>query len=268
MCNGPPDKRPAVKVNGPTDLKIKKPSASCQEYLYLLSSDPGIEHAYQTLLDNFHLPNWNRPLKTLLVTSTQPEEGKTTVTVMLALTAMMAGKRVLLIDADLRKPKVHERLHLDNNVGLGDFLAGQVGVHDAIQAVEISPGSSDGIARSLRVITSGSAPTTNTLLSMGTPKLKGLIEELAPQFDFVFLDSSPVLAVTDPLFIAPMVDGIILIAAVGLVTEKDAKQAKERLEQSGGRILGVVMNRFNEKLHGAGSHPYYQSYYVNDPPGR
>ena len=260
ICNVSPDECPVVKVNGRTDLKIKKPGASYKEYLHLLTSDPGIEHAYQTLLDNFYLPNWNRPLKTILVTSTQPEEGKSTVTVMLALTAVMAGKRVLLIDADLRKPKVHELLRVDNNVGLGDFLAGQVGVHDAIRAVEISPASSDGVARSLSVITSGSVHTTNTLLSMGTAKLKGLLEELAPQFDFVFLDSSPVLAVADPLFIAPMADGIILIAAVGLVAEKDAKRAKERIEQAGGRILGVVMNRFNEKLHGPGHHPYYQGY--------
>lgn len=250
-----------VKLNRGTDINTNKPYAPYKEYLHLLTSDPGIEHAYQTLLDSFYLPNWNRPLKVLLVMSAQPEEGKTTVTVILALTAMMAGKRVLLIDADLRKPKVHELLRVDNKVGLGDFLAGQVGVHDAIQAVEISPGSSDGIARSLSVITSGSAPATNTLLSMETPKLKGLLEELAPQFDLVFLDSSPALSVTDPLFIAPMADGIILIVATGLVTEKDAKRAKEWIEQAGGRILGVVLNRFNEKLHGPGHHPYYQGYY-------
>ncbi len=242
-------------------MKIKKPCTSYEECLHLLTSDPGIEHAYQTLLDSLYLPNWNRPLKTILVTSAQPEEGKTTVTVMLALTAMMAGKRVLLIDADLRRPRVHELLRVDNKVGLGDLLAGPVGVHDAIQAVEISPDLCDGIARSLSVITSGSARTTNTILSMGTPKLKGLLEELAQKFDLVFLDSTPVLAVTDPLFIAPMADGIILIAAAGLVAEKDAKRAKEWIEQAGGRILGVVLNQFNEKLHGPGHHPYYQGYY-------
>lgn len=248
-------------LNRGTGIDTNKPYAPYTEYLHLLTSDPAVEHAYQTLLDTFYLPNWNRPLKTLLVTSTQPEEGKTTVTVMLALTAMMAGKRVLLIDADLRKPRVHEVLRVHNKIGLGNFLAGQGGVHDAIQAVEISPSPSDGIARSLSVITSGSARTTNTILSLGTPKLKGLLEELGQQFDFVFLDSPPALSVTDPLFIAPMADGIIFITGVGVVAERDAKQAKERIEQAGGKILGVVMNRFNEKLHGPGHHPYYEGYY-------
>lgn len=247
--------------NGRTDLKIKKPGASYEEYLHLLTSDPGIEHAYQALLDTLYLPNWNRPLKTILVTSTQPEEGKTTVTVMLALTAMMAGKRVLLIDADLRRPRVHELLRVDNKVGLGDLLVGSVGVHDAIQVVEISSDSREGIARSLSVITSGSPRTSKTILSMWTSKLKGLLEESAQQFDLVFLDSTPVLAVTDPLFIAPMADGIILIVAAGVVAERDAKRAKDWIEQAGGRILGVVLNRFNEKLHGPGQHPYYHGYY-------
>lgn len=234
--------------------------APYKEYLQLLTSDPEIEHAYQSLLESFYLQESDRPPKTLLVTSTQPEEGKTTVTVMLALTAMRAGLKVLLVDADLRKPSMHDIFQLDNKVGLGDLLTGTMGIADVLQIVEPvydSPRKPPIVG----VITSGTTGSTNSMLAIGSPKLKAILDHAAQQFDMILLDSPPVLSVSDPLFLAPMADATILVVAAGCVMEKDAQRAKERLEKASGRICGVVLNRFTEKLHGPGHHPYFGHYY-------
>jgi Mrp family chromosome partitioning ATPase len=95
---------------------------------------------------------------------------------------------------------------------------------------------------------------------MGSPKLKTILDQTAQQFDLVLLDSPPALSVNDPLFLADAVDGVILVVACGLAKECDAKLAKERIQQAGGQILGVVINKFVPGLHGQGFHPY-RGYY-------
>ena len=244
-----------IRLNKGKVLKTKTPCPVYEEYLHLLTSNPGIRHAYQTLLSSFYIQESARPLKTFLVTSTQPEEGKTTVSVNLALIAMLTGKKVLLVDADLRRPRVHEIFRMDNKIGLGDLLTGTVDIHDSIQVVPIAhEGSRD--AQTVSVITSGTASLTSTMLAMCSPKLKEVLAHVADRFDLVFLDSPPVLSVTDPLLLAPIVDGIVMVVATGCVTEMDAKRAKERLEQAGGHVLGVALNRYDERLYGPGFHPY------------
>jgi capsular exopolysaccharide synthesis family protein len=250
---------PSVQSQWKTVLKIKKPCASYEKYLHLLTSDPEIELAYQALLDSFYLQKSDRPLKTLLVTSAQPEEGKTTVTVMVALTAMIAGLKVLLVDADLRKPRVHDIFHLDNKVGLRDLLTGTVGIAEVLQVV-VPVHDSPRKTPTVGVITSGTTGSANTMLTMGSPKLKTILDQTAQQFDLVLLDSPPALSVNDPLFLADAVDGVILVVACGLAKECDAKLAKERIQQAGGQILGVVINKFVPGLHGQGFHPY-RGYY-------
>jgi capsular exopolysaccharide synthesis family protein len=195
-----------------------------------------------------------------LLTSTQPEEGKTTVTINLALTMMLAGKRILIVDADLRRPRIHHILNLADTGGFADLLAGKLGVQDVIQVLELASdtGQDDYI---LSVITSG-RPSPNSFKLLASPKVKEAIVHFTETFDTVLLDSPPALSVSDSLLLAPMVDGVILVVNTGAVTEKDARRAKERLEQAGGHILGVAMNRFSEKLHGPAFHPYH-SYYLS-----
>ena len=190
------------------------------------------------------------------MTSAQPEEGKTTVSVNLALTMILAGKKVLILDADLRKPRVHQIFKLENTQGFSDVITGRLAAETVVQTVRVTAERREnkGI---LSVITSGKI-TPNFFSTVGLPKLKEAIDYFRNVYDIVLLDSSPVLSVSDALLIAPMVDGIILVLNTGVITEKDAKHAKERLEQAaGGHILGAVMNRFDDKLHGSGFHPYY-----------
>ncbi len=236
------------------------PNRGYDDVLQRLTSDQEVAHSYETLLSSLHLLNSSRPLRSILVTSTQPEEGKTTVTINLALTMMLAGKRVLIVDADLRKPRIHRILELDDTRGFADLLAGNLSVQDVIQVIERTSGAPQP-EYILSVITSGRV-SPNSFNLLASPKVKAAIEHFTEMFDTVLLDSPPALSVSDSLLVAPVVDGVILVLNTGAVSEKDAERAKERLEQAGGHILGVAMNRFSEKLHGPSFHPYH-SYYLS-----
>lgn len=216
--------------------------------------------AYETLMTSLHVFHTTQPLKTILVTSSQPGEGKTTVTVNLAVTMALAGRNVLVVDADLRKPRLHHVFGLENNPGTAEILAGKVTLEEIVDItqfvdLDVVPASNQ---KSLGVVPGGAVP--GDFSATGLPKLREALDYFRPIFDFVLIDSPPVLSVNDPLLLAPLVDGVIVIINTGVVTEEEVKRAKERLEQGGGRILGVVMNGFDEKIHGPGFHPYH-SYY-------
>lgn len=228
------------------------------KFLQLLSSSPEIAHSFDTLLSSLQLLNSTRPLKSFLVTSTQPEEGKTTITINLAITLALAGKRVLLVDADLRKPRIHYVLQLENAQGFTDILMGSGRVQDVTQVIKMTnPARED--TQSLSVITSGRV-SPSLMATLGSSTFRRAIEPFTRDYDAILIDSPPVLSVNDAILMASVVDGVILVLNTGVVTDRDAKRAKERIEEAGGRILGVVMNRFSEKDHGPGLHPY-SSYY-------
>jgi capsular exopolysaccharide synthesis family protein len=235
-------------------LVTKEVTLVYEDFLQFLNSHPGIAQSYETLLSSLHLLNSTRPLQALLVTSAQPGEGKTTVTVNLALTLTLAGKKALLLDADLRKPRIHQIFKLENTLGLTDIIHGTLGVQDVIQGVKVTDGRPEN-EHSLSVITSGRIPP-NSFHAMGSPHLKEAIAYLKNVYDVVLVDSPPTLSVSDSLLLAPIVDGVILVLSTGVITEKEAQRAKERLREAGGHILGVVLNRFQEKLHGDAFHPY------------
>ena len=229
-----------------------------EDFLQLLISNLEVRQAYETLLSSLQLLNSTRPIKTVLVTSAQPGEGKTTVTVNLVLAMVLAGKKVLLLDTDLRRPRIHQIFKLKNMVGFSDILTGSLAVQDVIQIVEIANDAPEN-RQPLSVMTSGRLP--KNINAMGSPNLKESIEHLRNVYNIVLLDSSPTLSVSDTVLLAPMVDGIILVLNTGAVNENDAKRTKEQLERAGGHILGIAMNRFNQKHHGPGFHPYYNYYH-------
>ncbi len=212
-------------------------------------------------MSSLYLLESSRRLKTILLTSTQPEEGKTTLTINLALTMMLSGKKVLILDADFRKPTIHKMLGLVNTRGFADVVTGILEVQDIIEVEQVLE-VTDPLEHKQRlsVITAGNA-SPNSLKPLGSPKVREAIEYLTTVYDVALLDSPPVLSVSDPLLLAPMVDGVLLVLNTGIVTERDSKIAKARLEQAGGRILGVAMNRFDETLHGPGFHPH-RNYYM------
>jgi len=230
--------------------------------LQVLTGTQEVAHAYEGLLTSLHVQGSERPLKGVLITSAQPQEGKTTVAVNLALTMALAGKKTLLIDADLRRPGVHRMLGLDNHRGFADVLAGVFGPREVIQAVP--PGAADpGTIRGPDVITSGQL-SRGTIEALSSPKLREILAYLYELYETVLLDSPPVLAVSDPLLLAPVTDGVLLVMNAGM-PEREVKRAVARLSRVGARMLGVVINRFDERLGGPGFHPY-TAYYTSPTP--
>ena len=225
-----------------------------EHFLHQLKTNPEVAESYETLLSSLHFLNSTQPLKSFLVTSTQPSEGKTTVTVNLALTMALARKNVLIIDADLRKPRIHHIFDLPNRRGLVDLMVGQCSMKKGLQHLTI-PGQESQTKQTLHVLTSGQV-VSNFFNMTDFPKLKESLEQSGNEYDMILFDSPPILAKNDSLYLASMVDGIIFVLRTGNVTEKEARKAKERLEQAGGRVVGIVMNCFDEKQHGSSLHPY------------
>jgi capsular exopolysaccharide synthesis family protein len=183
----------------------------------------------------------------ILVTSAEGGEGKTLTSVNLALTLAAVGDPVILVDADLRLPKTHAALGVQRKPGLSDVLVGSATPSDAIR--RISPGA-------MSVLPAGtSVPSPPDLLS--TKALTGLLEELRGAYRWIVIDSPPVGAVVEPLILAPLADGVVFVAAAEIVSYKAALVALERIEDTGARILGVVLNRAQTERHAY----YYRHYY-------
>lgn len=234
--------------------------ANAEVSSWWLELDPNSDtaRAYETLVSSLAMVSARQPLKSLLLTSVQPEEGKTTVAMNLALTMARAGRNVLVLDADLRRSRVHQLVDVDRAPGFAELIAGTVGVLDVIRAVKFPRGRA-GSSETLSVITSGQ-PSSSTFAALGTATVKEIITATVSRYDLVIVDAPPVFAVNDPQLLATAVDGVVLVLAMGRVSERDAARAKAQIEDSGGHFVGVVMNRFEEQLHGPGVHPY-SSYY-------
>ena len=231
---------------------------SYRDFLRLLASAPEIAQSYENLLTSLELLSSGRPLKSLLVTGTQPGDGTTTVAVNLALTAVLAGKKVLVLDANFRTPQLHRVFQVENQRGLADILTSGALSHGVTQTVSISV-AEDGRQGFLTVVTSGGTVSANVLTAIRTPEFAKALQTLVADYDLVLVDTSPVLTAGDALLFAAAVDGAILVLNAGTTAARDAALAKERLRQAGGNVLGVVLNRFDEKTHGSSVYPYSSS---------
>lgn len=194
-------------------------------------------------LENKH-PVW-------LVTSALPQEGKTITTVNLALSFALAGKRVVVLEADLRRPMVHKYLALEPGGGLSDVLAGTEKIADVLQLVRADdflppsgrrqPGEDNPklLQRNLYVMTSGPLPPNPAEL-LGSARMAELLEELREVADCVIIDTPPVLMVSDALVLLPHVDGALIAARLNFTTRQEAQDVRSIMERSQARVLGVV----------------------------
>jgi capsular exopolysaccharide synthesis family protein len=229
--------------------------------LAAVERDVALAEACDTLISSLSLSEGARPLRSVLVTSAQPEEGKTTVAVCSALRMASTGKRTLLVDADLRRPMVHRLLRLDNSTGIMDVVAGNLAAVAAIREVDASGGTNGG-STALGVVTSGRPPRNATAV-LQAPSFVQVLRDLGTGYDTLVIDCPPVLSVSDSLWLVRHVDGVVLVMNTGRTTERDARRAKQRIEDAGGHVLGAVLNRFDEKLHGPEFHPYHAYYDVD-----
>lgn len=205
--------------------------------------------AFRTLRTNLQFSSLDDPVKTMLVTSSGPGEGKTTITANLGAAFAQAGKNVIVVGADMRKPTLHNVFHLDNRIGLSNVLTGHVQLQDALQDTDQS---------GVRLLASGPIPPNPAEL-LGTQRMRELIQEMTRVADLVIFDAPPVIAVTDAGVLAQLVDGTLFVVSLGSTPREVAQAAKEQLEQVGARVLGAVVNRL-ENASGY-YYYYYNSYY-------
>lgn len=184
--------------------------------------------------------------RSVLVTSTQPSEGKSVVAVNLAMSLAQAGQRVLLIDGDMRKPRLHDLLKVDQDPGLSSLLVGKAKANDAVHRATVT---------NLWVLPSGPTPPNPAEL-LGSTRFRDLLKTLQDHFDWLVIDSPPVMAVTDASVIAHRTTGVVFVIGSEQVNRHTAKTAIERLRDSKATILGAVLNRVNVQQN-----PYYYAHY-------
>ena len=183
-------------------------------------------------------------MRTIMVTSSGPMEGKSTTIANLGVVLAQQGKKVLIADTDLRKPTVHYTFRVMNTRGLTNVLTRQAELTDVTTATEVP---------NLDVLTSGPVPPNPSEL-LGSKAMDTLIEEALTHYDIILFDCPPVLAVADSQIIANKVQGTVLVISSGTTEREAAVKAKERLESAKGKLLGVVLNRKKMK---DGSYYYY-----------
>jgi capsular exopolysaccharide synthesis family protein len=217
-----------------------------------------LRDAYSALLSGIQLSTASYHGKSILVTSTQPNEGKTTVASCLAITAWRAGQTVLLIDGDLRRPWLGPAAGIADGIGLGEILSGQAGADEAVHHVELCDDAHE--AGSLSVVPAGQK-SAEFLPAVDWSKARAVFQSLVRQFGIVFLDSPPILATNDALLLGGVVDGVLLVIGAGSADRDEVRKAKEHLEQIGTPVIGAVLNQFDQKSHGRPNQPY-RGYYL------
>ena len=201
-----------------------------------------VSEAYRTLRTNLDFSSLDKPIKTMLLTSAGPEEGKSTVLANLAVATAQAGRKVVLVDGDLRRPTLHSIFNRKNDVGLTTMI-----VDDA--AMESPPLQDTGV-EGLQLVSSGPLPPNPSEL-LGSRRMEEIIAALLERADVVLFDAPPVVAVTDAAVLATKVDGVLLVINAGGTKRDYARAAKARLEKVNANLLGAVLNnvRFDVSLH-------------------
>lgn len=192
-----------------------------------------VAEAYRHLRTSLLFSSAGRPPKTILITSGQPMEGKTTTAVNTALSLAQTGSPVVIVDCDLRRPRIHHYLELENLYGVTNFLSGERDLPSLVQSY--------GRLQNLKVITCGPiAPNPAELL--GSNEMRQLLERLKDEYTHIIIDSPPILSFTDAAVISTLVDGVMVVALSGKSSRALVRRVKQRLADVGARIYGIVLN--------------------------
>lgn len=217
--------------------------------------------AYRTLRTGLLFAASQREIKTVLVTSAQAAEGKTVTTANLGVVLAQAGKRVILVSADLRKPRLNNFFGSTAQKGLTNVLAGESRATEALVPVSVA-------ASNLRLLPSGPIPGNPAEL-LGSEAMRKLIAELRMAADFVLIDVAPILAVADAMTLAPMCDSVLFIADASRATGGAIAQARQQLDQVNARLIGAVLNNFDPtKSRGYSTTSYSHYRHADDGAGR
>lgn len=208
-----------------------------------------IAEQFRTIRTNINFSMPDRNFKTILVTSAGPGEGKSTTSANIVGVYAQEGKRMLLVDADMRKPTIHYTFKLANSKGLSGVLTRQYALNDAIQKTDIE---------GLYVLPSGAIPPNPAEL-LGTKRMNQLLIDLQDQFDLIVFDTPPILSVTDSQILSNKCDATILVVNSRQTAKETAAKARDILAQSKANLIGVILNNFVLEKN----HYYYYQYYGN-----
>lgn len=245
-------------VKSPEDIEVKLGAPVLGIVTLLKSRDKNMEEivlkepqsafaeSYKVIRTAILLSSAVRPPKNILITSIVPGEGKTVTAVNLAMTIAQVEHSVLLIDSDLRKPRIHKIFGLNNSKGLSTYLAGASDI-DVISLESV---------KNLNIITSGPIPPNPSEL-LGSSKMFDLIKVLSEKFDIIIWDSAPLLSVTDSLILSKILDGTIIVARAGETTYESIGRGLKSLSDIESHFLGIIINALDVKK----SDYYYHSYY-------
>jgi polysaccharide biosynthesis transport protein len=227
------------------------------------SAPPNYVEAVRRLRNNVVMAAPPRGPKSLLVTSTAPREGKTIVSVNLAIALAQAGSRVLLIDADLRRPRTHVLLERDGQKGLATFLEGST--------PDVRPLIQETRFERLSLLAAG-APTSSANELLSSQRLVGLLETQEPHYDWIIFDSPPIMAVADAAPIARIASGVLFVVAAETTRQDTAQVAVDQLRMAHARFAGAVLNRApverQSRYYSRYYHPDYEAYYASPAPSR
>ena len=193
--------------------------------------------AYRSLRTSIKFSSADKLIKTIVVTSSLIGEGKSTVVGNLAYSLNQDGSRVLVIDCDLRKPSIHENFLLSNEKGLTDILVGKSDLKSVTKKIEDS----------LFLITAGTIPT-NPAEILGSKEMEDLIKELSINFDYIILDTPPILPVSDTLLLASKADATLIVVNARKTKEKMVKESYDRLVEVKANVIGTILNESDKSL--------------------
>lgn len=202
--------------------------------------------AYRALRTSIQFSNFDQDMQVITVTSATPSEGKSTTMANLAATFAQAGKRTIIIDADMRKPTLHKRFGLGKMRGLSSVLVGVEKFEDCVQHIASQ--------ENLDALVCGPIPP-NPAEMLGSKKMQDFVAFLRGTYDIILIDAAPVLAVADAQIIAQIADGTVLVAGYNQVKKDQLHEAKKRLDKVNAHILGVVLNKVD--MQNQGDYYYY-----------
>lgn len=191
-----------------------------------------IAEQYRTIRTNIQFSSIDQKYKTLIITSPSSSEGKTTAAINLAISISQQGERVLLIDANLRKPKLHNSFNLKESHGLTDILIGRVALQEAIFQTQIGK---------LDLLTSGIIPSNPTEI-IGSDAMRNFLKDIRKDYDTVIFDCPPVLETTDTKLLAGQCDGVVMVVKSGKTDREKAVEANRLLHLVRAKVLGVILN--------------------------
>ncbi|SMQ85081.1 capsular exopolysaccharide family [Bacillus sp. OV166] len=227
-------------------LKMKKLTSkdACRKLVTAIDPMSPISEQYRTIRTNIQYSSIDQEIRTIMVTSSGPAEGKSTTAANLAVTFAQLGKKVLLVDADLRKPTIHHTFGVNNLFGFTTVLTKQRGLEKTV----LETGEQD-----LYILTSGPIPPNPAEL-LSSKSMEQFIEDAKAEFEYIIFDTPPLLAVADPQILANQCDGSILVVYSEKTEIEPAKKAKELLANAKSKLLGVVLNHKEAK---SGDYYYY-----------